>query len=75
MEQGLFDDVFTPGAAWRYRGSSRRCPIGMVFTASNMLLIYLLTLVDCRGSAAFVAGRAEACRAEACCAEACRAEA
>ena len=47
----------------------------MVFTASNMLLIYLLTLVDCRGSAAFVAGRAEACRAEACCAEACRAEA
>ena len=34
-----------------------------------------IDLVDCRGSMAFVAGRAEACRAEACRVEACRAEA
>ena len=46
-----------------------------VWSSLQVTCCAFIDLVDCRGSAAFVAGRAEACRAEACCAEACRAEA
>ena len=72
----------TPGAAWR-RGSSRRCLVGMVSKAGDMLrFCTFVDLVKCRGLVAAVVGCAETCRAkaetrcaEACCAEACCAEA
>ena len=67
----------TPGAAWR-RGSSRRCLVGMVSKAGDMLRsCTFVDLVKCRGLVAAVVGCAETrcAEAETRCAEACCAEA